>query len=303
VSRYAVIDVGTNSVKFHIGERKGDGSWHAVVDRSEITRLGEGRERNGAIQPEPMARTVDAVAGMAQEAEQEGVGEVAAVGTAALRAATNSQDFVDAVQARCGVAVEVISGEEEARLAYLAATATLDLPDGPLVVFDSGGGSSQFTFGKKGEVDERFSVPLGAVGPTERFGLDGAVSEEVLAEARAFVADGLERLDGRPVPDGLVAMGGTVTNLAAVKHELASYDPDAVHGTVLDTPEVDRQIELYRTRTADELREIAGLQPKRAEVILGGACITRTVMEKLGRDSLTVSDRGLRHGLIVERFG
>jgi len=98
VSRYAVIDVGTNSVKFHIGERKGDGSWHTVVDRSEITRLGEGRERNGAIQPEPMARTVDAVAGMAEEAEQEGVGEVAAVGTAALRAATNSQDFVDAVQ-------------------------------------------------------------------------------------------------------------------------------------------------------------------------------------------------------------
>jgi len=303
VSRYAVIDVGTNSVKFHIGERKGDGSWHTVVDRSEITRLGEGRERNGAIQPEPMARTVDAVAGMAEQARQDGVDEIAAVGTAALRAATNSQDFVDAVQARCGVTVEVISGEEEARLAYLAATATLDLPDGPLVVFDSGGGSSQFTFGKKGEVDERFSVPLGAVAPTERFGLDGPVSEEVLGEARAFVADGLERLDGRATPDGLVAMGGTVTNLAAVKHGLAAYDPDAVHGTVLDTEEVDRQIELYRTRTADERREIAGLQPKRAEVILGGACITRTVMEKLGRDSLTVSDRGLRHGLLVERFG
>ena len=98
-------------------------------------------------------------------------------------------------------------------------------------------------------------------------------------------------------------MGGTVTNLAAVKQGLASYDPEVVHGTVLDCEEVDRQIELYRTRTSDERREIAGLQPKRAEVILGGACIVRTVMEKLGRDSLTVSDRGLRHGLLVERFG
>jgi exopolyphosphatase/guanosine-5'-triphosphate,3'-diphosphate pyrophosphatase len=98
-------------------------------------------------------------------------------------------------------------------------------------------------------------------------------------------------------------MGGAVTNLAAVKHGLATYDPDVVQGTVLDLVEIDRQIELYRTRTADERREIIGLQPKRAEVVLAGACIVRTVMTKLGSDSLTVSDRGLRHGLLVERFG
>ena len=98
-------------------------------------------------------------------------------------------------------------------------------------------------------------------------------------------------------------MGGAITNLAAVKHGLAEYDPDVVQGTVLDRAEIDRQIELYRTRSADERREIVGLQPKRAEVILAGACIVRTVAEKLGRDSLTVSDRGLRHGLLVERFG
>src|SRR5262245_6924535 len=226
MSRFAVIDVGTNSVKFHVGEREDDGSWRTIVDRSEITRLGEERERTGALQPEPMARTEDAIAAMVGQARKEGVDEVAAVGTAALRAATNSAEFVDAVQERCGVTVEVISGEEEARLAYLAATATLDLPGGPLVVFDSGGGSSQFTFGKKGEPEEQFSVPLGAVGPTERFGLDGPVSDEVLADALVFVADGLSDLDGRPLPDALVAMGGTVTNLAAVKHGLAAYDAD-----------------------------------------------------------------------------
>ena len=98
-------------------------------------------------------------------------------------------------------------------------------------------------------------------------------------------------------------MGGAITNLTAVKHGLAEYDPAVVQGTVLDLAEIDRQIELYRTRTADERREIVGLQPKRAEVILAGACIVRTVVTKLGRESLTVSDRGLRHGLLVERFG
>jgi len=98
-------------------------------------------------------------------------------------------------------------------------------------------------------------------------------------------------------------MGGAITNITAVKHGLATYDPDVVQGTVLDAAELDRQIELYRSRDADGRREIVGLQPKRAEVILAGALVVRTVMDKLGKDRLTVSDRGLRHGLFVERFG
>jgi exopolyphosphatase/guanosine-5'-triphosphate,3'-diphosphate pyrophosphatase len=98
-------------------------------------------------------------------------------------------------------------------------------------------------------------------------------------------------------------MGGAVTNLAAVKHGLAKYDPDVVQGTVLDRAEIDRQIELYRVRDAEARRAIVGLQPKRADVILAGACIVRTVMDKLDAPALTVSDRGLRHGLLVERFG
>ena len=145
-------------------------------------------------------------------------------------------------------------------------------------------------------------MDVGAARFTERFGLDEAVSEATLAEALAAIAADLARLDGRPVPDALVGMGGAVTNLAAVRHGLAEYDPEVVQGTVLDRAEIDRQIELYRTRSADERRGIVGLQPKRADVILAGACIVSTVLDKLGRDSFTVSDRGLRHGLIVERF-
>jgi exopolyphosphatase/guanosine-5'-triphosphate,3'-diphosphate pyrophosphatase len=98
-------------------------------------------------------------------------------------------------------------------------------------------------------------------------------------------------------------MGGAVTNITAVKHGLAVYDPDLVQGTVLDMAEIERQVELYRTRDLEARRAIVGLQPKRADVILAGACIVLTVMDKLGRGSLTVSDRGLRHGLLVERFG
>jgi exopolyphosphatase/guanosine-5'-triphosphate,3'-diphosphate pyrophosphatase len=299
--RFAVIDVGTNSVKFHIGDRGADGSWHTVVDRAEVTRLGDGLRETGRLGPEPVARTVEAIGGMAEEAKRHRVGAIAAVGTAGLRIADNAADFVRAVQSRCGVVVEVISGEDEARLAYRAATTGLPVR-GSSVVFDTGGGSSQFSFGERDRVDERFSVEVGAVRFTEQFGLDGAVSPEELRAALAAIAADLARLDGREPPETLIAMGGAVTNLAAVKHGLAEYDAEVVQGTVLDRDEVDRQIELFRSRSAADRREIVGLQPARAEVILAGACIVRSVLDKLGRDTLTVSDRGLRYGVLAERF-
>jgi exopolyphosphatase / guanosine-5'-triphosphate,3'-diphosphate pyrophosphatase len=301
--RYAVIDVGTNSVKFHLGERAADGGWRQLVDRAEVTRLGEGLDDSGRLQAEPMRRTIDAIASMADEAHARGAEAIAAVGTAGLRAATNSADFVDAVHTRCGVRVEVISGDEEARLSYLAATAGIGRVDGSLVVFETGGGSTQFTFGREEHVEEQFSVPVGAVRFTEQFGLDGLVDDTVLAAALHTIAADLASLDGRPMPDVLVGMGGAVTNLAAVKHALQTYDPELVQGTVLDLGELDRQIELFRTRSVEERREIVGLQPKRAEIILAGACVVRAVLAKLGRESLVVSDRGLRHRLLVERFG
>jgi exopolyphosphatase/guanosine-5'-triphosphate,3'-diphosphate pyrophosphatase len=301
--RYAVIDAGTNSIKFHIGEHDVGGKWRTVVDRAEVTRLGEGLAQRGMIIDAALERATAAIADMVDEAKRHGVRAVAAVGTAGLRIASNGNEVVDAIRARTGVHIEVISGEEESRLAYLAAKAGLGLNQGSLVVFDTGGGSSQFTFGHDVVVDERFSVDVGAVGYTERFGLDRAVSPEVLREAMAAISADLSRIDRRPVPDALAGMGGAVTNITAVRHRLATYDPAVVQGSVLDRAELDRQIELYRTLDADGRRAIVGLQPKRAEVILAGACIVRTVMEKLGKDSFTVSDRGLRHGVLAERFG
>jgi len=302
-ARFAVIDVGTNSVKFHVGERDAGGRWRTIVDRAEITRLGENLDVNNRISTEPLERTVTAIAGMVEEAGRHGVRATAAVGTAGLRAARNRDDVVAAIRARTGVTVEVIPGEEEGRLAYLAVQAELGVGDGSLVVFDTGGGSSQFTFGQGPHVDERFSVPVGAVLYTERFGLAGAVGPEVLGDALAAISADLSPIDGRPPPDALVAMGGAVTNLTAVKLGLATYDPDKVQGAVLDRAEIDRQIERYRVRDADARRATVGLQPQRADVILAGACIVRTVMDKLGQETLTVSDRGLRHGLLIDRFG
>lgn len=300
--RYAVIDAGTNSIKFHIAERDAGGRWRSVVDRAEMTRLGEGLVPRGAIVEAALQRTSKAIADMAEEAKRHGVRAIAAVGTAGLRMASNGAEVVATIRARTGIAIEVISGEEEGRLAFVAAQSGLGLTQGSLVVFDTGGGSSQFSFGHDARVDERFSVDVGAVRYTERYGLDRAVSTEVLQQALAAIATDLSRLDEREVPGALVGMGGAVTNIAAVMHRLAAYDPTVVQGSVVDGAEIDRQIELYRTRDAEARRAIVGLQPNRAEVILAGACIVRTIMDKLGQQRFTVSDRGLRHGVLAERF-
>jgi exopolyphosphatase / guanosine-5'-triphosphate,3'-diphosphate pyrophosphatase len=300
---FGVIDVGTNSVKFHIGERLADGSWRTLIDRAEVTRLGEGLREGGDFAPAPMARTTDAIARMAEEATQRGAAALAAVGTMGLRIAGNSDAFIGTVRQRCGVEIEVIPGEEEARLAYVAVVSGLDLGSGSLVIFDTGGGSTQFTIGRGTHVDERFSLNLGAVRLTEEHKLDRPVTAERLRQALDAISGELRRLDEVRRPDLLVGMGGAITNMTAVMHALAVYDPEKVQGSVLSREEVDRQIELYRSRDSRARREIVGLQPNRAEVILAGACVVRTVMDKLRRESLVVSDRGLRHGLLVERFG
>ena len=300
---YAVIDVGTNSVKSHIGERRADGSWVTIVDRAEVTRLGEGIAETGDIAPAAIARTAEAIAGMADEARRHHASALVAVGTMGLRSAGNSDGFIARVRERCGVTIEVIPGKEEGRLAYLAAKAGIGPAEGRLVVFDTGGGSTQFTFGRGDEVDEQFSLNIGAARLTAQFGLSGPIARERLDEALAAISSEFGRLDGVPSPDALVGIGGAVTSMTAVMLGLSPYDPDVVQGTVLSRAEVERQIELYHTRDVEARRQIVGLQPKRADVILAGACVVRTVMDKLGRDALTVSDRGLRHGVLLERFG
>jgi exopolyphosphatase/guanosine-5'-triphosphate,3'-diphosphate pyrophosphatase len=301
--RYAVVDIGTNSVKFHVGEQHPDRTWARVIDRAAVTRLGEGLAETVEIQSEPLQRTTEAIAGMTEEARSSGAIALAAVGTAALRNATNSGVAIDRIRESAGVSVRVLSGEEESRLAYLAVKASTGLSDGSLVVFDTGGGSTQVTFGRGDDVLERFSVDVGAVRYTERFGLDGRVSQTTLAEVSRALADDLARLDGRESPEILVGMGGAITNLTAVSLSMSVYDPDAVQGATLDLGEIDSQIDRYAAMDSEQRRSITGLQADRAPVILAGALIVRTVMEKAGKEALVVSDRGLRHGLIQEMFG
>jgi exopolyphosphatase/guanosine-5'-triphosphate,3'-diphosphate pyrophosphatase len=295
----AVIDVGTNSIKFHAAE-KTDGAIRVLKDANNIVRLGEGLRETGLIAPEALERNAVAVKEFADAARGLGASEIAVVGTMALRTAKNAAAFIDRVKELAGLDLKVIPGDEEARLSYIAVMSGIDVGGKNLVTFDTGGGSTEFVYGKGETMLKKFSVTLGAVRLTEQFFAADPVAPGSVASTEDLIKKELTEggVDGKT--DFLVGMGGTVTSLASVKHRMAEYDPDVVQGSILTCGDIDVQIGEYAGKTLDERRSIVGLQPKRADVILAGACIVRVIMEMLGVAEFTVSDRGLRHGLMYE---
>lgn len=302
MSRKAIIDIGSNSIKFFVGELAADRTITTVLDTNDIARLGEGLDKTGLISPEAMERNVAAVAAFRAKAEELGADQVVAVGTMALRNAKNSGEFVEKVKAACGVEVQIIPGEEEARLSYLAILSGLPLQGGDLVVFDTGGGSTEFIFGHGTEVTKRFSVNLGAVRITENYLKSDPVTPDEVEAALAQIDKEFAQAGVEGSPAQLVGMGGTVTSMGAVKHKMAKYDPDVIQGSALTRGDIRAQIDEYSAKTIEERRSITGLQPKRADVILAGACILDVITRRLGVDQLTISDRGLRHGLAYDLF-
>lgn len=298
----AVIDVGTNSIKFHLARKRSDGSLETVLDENDIARLGEGLRETGKISPEPLERNSRSVENFVKKARSMGIESPVIVGTMALRTASNAPEFVSRVKELTDLDVRIIPGEEEARLSWLAVLSGLPRVSGELVTFDTGGGSTEFVFGHGDEIERRFSIPLGAVRITEEFFAGDPVTPGYVEKARQEIRKSLEEGGLKGSPDVLVGMGGTVTSLAAVKHEMVTYDPDVVQGSVLTGEDLGAMADRFASLTLDERRMIPGLQPKRADVILAGTCIVQAILELLGVSSFTVSDRGLRHGLAYELF-
>ena len=303
MSRKAIIDIGSNSIKFFVGELAEDKTIKTVLDTNDIARLGEGLDATGLISDEAMARNVASVAAFAAKAKELGADQIVSVGTMALRKAGNSDIFVKKVKDACGVDVNIIPGEEEARLSYLAILSGLPLDkDANLVVFDTGGGSTEFIYGKGTEMIKRFSVNLGAVRITENYLKSDPVTPEEVKAAIAQIDKEFAEAGVEGRPKQLVGMGGTVTSMGAVKHKMVKYDPAVIQGSKLLKKDIEEQIAEYSKRTIEQRKELPGLQPKRADVILAGACILKVITDRLGADGLTISDRGLRHGLAFDLF-
>lgn len=299
--RIATIDVGTNTILLLIADVAGD-EVRVVEDRARVERLGRGVDRTGVLDEAAIGRGLDALREYAAAIRAARPDRVIAVGTQALREAKNGAAFLEPAAEILGVPVEVIGGEREAQLAFAAVMQSFPaLRQGPVVVCDVGGGSTEYIAGRDGAIVSATSVPIGSVRLAERFLTSDPPSADEARRLTAFIDEALAPLAlPRGVP--LVGTAGTATTLGAVAHGVTPYDPERVHGVRLPRAEIERQLHRYLALpSAERAAALPGLDPKRADVIPAGAAILARTLEKVGADELIVSDRGIRFGLLFEQ--
>lgn len=298
----ATIDIGTNTTLLLVARTADRTVREVIAERAEITRLGRGIGGDRALRPEGIASTLAALRDFAALARAHRAA-IYAVGTEALRRAPNAAEFLGPAAAILGRDIEVIDGKREAELTFRAVLAAFpDLRAGGLVVVDIGGGSTEIVIARDGRPAFQTSVPLGSVRLTEQHVRHDPPSA---AEVQAMVRAVEDELSAVPFPAAgagatLVGVAGTVTSLAAMAQSLASYDPARVHGFALSRGALGREIERLRGATQGERERMAGLDPRRADVILAGALILDRIAERAGLAEVRVSDRGIRWGLLDE---
>ena len=298
----SVVDIGSNSIKLRVA-RCPAGRIEVLLDTTEVVRLGR-RTADGRLRREAIRNGARVVEEMVRRSREMGA-EPCLVGTMALRVAENAQDFLREILGRTGLEVRILSGEEEARLAWRGA---LDGSDGgPFAVFDTGGGSTEFVFGASpGGATRSESVAVGAVSLTERFFAADPPAPESLDLALRYVRDLLlcskiEWADPSR-PPSVIGLGGGVVAMASVKLGLPGFAPLRLNGMELTRGDVEGQMRRYAAATLEERRRIRGLPASRADLVLASSCIVLCALEALGAGSFTVSINGLRHGLLVQMF-
>lgn len=305
MSRRAAIDVGTNSVRLLVAEvpdvphRSAASPLRPLARDIAITRLGEGLEAGGALQPAAAARTATAVAAYAARAASLGVPNPEVVGTYALRVARNPEEFFD----RLAFPVRVLTEDEEARLGFRGAVAGLHIhtPQSRILVVDIGGGSVELTVGTPHEVTENHSLPIGSVVLTRQF-LGG--DPPTLGEVRALREHVTPLLDPLLAPlrlrrFRLVGVGGTITTMVALSQRLTPYNPDRVHGFRLSRTTIANLTADLLARPLASRRRLPGLQPERADIIIAGALVLEHLMVTLDRRSLVVSEADLLWAVLL----
>jgi exopolyphosphatase/guanosine-5'-triphosphate,3'-diphosphate pyrophosphatase len=304
--RSGFIDIGTNTILCLIAELRSDGSFDVLDDLAEITRLGQGEHESGLISAEGEERSSHALRRYVERCQRLRVDEIVAVGTSALRDARNSAEVQARLKAALGIEVRVLSGHEEALYAFLAVQEGLRLDRRELLVVDVGGGSTEVIRGNQAGVSQAVSLNIGSVRLTEQFLHSDPVRREEYERLLAALQAELATLPQAWLRGSseltLVGIAGTFTTLAAIEKKLARYSHGEVHGYCLTLNEVRRQVALFLGKTIAERKEIPGLEPQRADVILAGACLIDQLMTRLGAEQVIVSDQGVRYGLLHERL-
>ena len=296
--RVAAIDCGTNSIRLLIADIH-DGQFKEVHRQMEVVRLGQGVDKNKAFDPEAIERTLKVTGEYAQVIAAKGVEAVRFCATSATRDASNRQIFIDGVKAILGIEPEVIPGEEEAALSFMGATKELSVLDGPFLVVDIGGGSTEFVLGTE-RVESARSVNIGCVRMAERHlnqqppTLDSVASatrdiDAAIAEAAKDVAITTAK--------SLVCVAGTATTVAAAALELSEYDRYAIHLSRIPAQKVHDVAAMFQSMSREEIAALGYMHPGRVDVITSGSLVLSRVLRATGASEFIASESDILDGI------
>lgn len=299
--RLAGLDLGTNTFLLLIAEVSAN-ALTPLFEKETVVRLGKGVDAEGNINAEAVHRGLACLQEYASCAREHGCEKILAVGTSALRDAKNREAFLRLIKQETGIAIDVISGEREAQLTYRGALSNKhDLPE-PLAIIDIGGGSTEVVLGTREQIISARSADIGSVRLTERLLKHDPVHAEEVQALREH-AEQVMRATW-PVAEltdvaSLVGTAGTITTLAAMAQNLTQYEPERIDNFVLSLNKLNEIVATLVRLPIAERKKLAGLNPARADVILAGALLLETFMRIYGFENLVVSNRGLRHGVVL----
>ena len=298
MSRVAAIDCGTNSIRLLIADIT-IGKFQEVLRTMEIVRLGQGVDENKSFHPDAIVRTLTAVKSFRDLIASKGVEKIRFCATSATRDAANRDLFIDGVREILGVQVEVIPGEEEARLSFLGATKELDQNQSPFLVVDIGGGSTEFVLGSE-KVDSAKSVNIGCVRMSERHLTSQPPTMDQIA--RAIVDIDLAITQAASVvpittAKSLIAVAGTATTVAAAALELSEYDRYAIHLSRISAEKVHKVAQMFQSMSKDKIASLGYMHPGRVDVITAGSLVLSRIMAATGASEFVASESDILDGI------
>ena len=296
--RVGVIDCGTNSIRLLIADIEGT-TFREVTRQMQVVRLGQGVDETNQFHPDALERTFAAVDLYAAELARRGVEKIRFCATSATRDATNRNIFIDGVKERLGIEPEVISGDEEARLSFAGATREFNRTDGPFLVVDIGGGSTEFVLGTD-TVESAISVNIGCVRMTERhFHNDPPTADEITI-ARSDIQNAIDiasaSVDIKSAKT-LVCVAGTATTVAAAALNLLEYDRHAIHLSRISADQVHQVSNNFLTMTRDERAALGYMHPGRVDVITAGALVLSKIVKATGAKEFVASENDILDGM------
>lgn len=303
----AVIDIGTNSVLMLIAEPQADGSLKALQDQAKTARLGEGLATTGLLSEAAMARTLAILRGYRQKIQAEDISDIICFGTAALRRASNAQDFITQVQQQLSLNIQVLSGEEEAHYTFAGAMSASQADQA--VAIDIGGGSTEVVYGSRTQgISFQQSFPVGAVTLKEQLSLASQISVAERDRALTHLQSQFKNL--QPAHNASVLFtGGTATTLPALEKRLTSYDIAQIEGTELSPVQIQHLYDRLNGMEVEARSQLPAMEPGRADIILPALLILQALLRQLWPDtwstdptpaSLLCTVRGARYGILLD---